>query len=97
MKTLQQLRATGYLPGGSLSHCLDVTPGKDEKDKDDSRDWSSDVASNLSMAVITRQTLLTAGLEERRDRPSEPAQGGGRDKVASLHRLQTEISVLNLN
>lgn len=44
----------GYLSRGSLSDCLDVIPGKDEKERDDSREWSSDDASAaLSMAAKT--------------------------------------------
>lgn len=43
-----------YLSRGWLSHCLDVMPGKDEKERDDSRDWSSDDASAaFSMAAKT--------------------------------------------
>lgn len=79
--------ATGYLSGGLLSHCLDVIPGKEEKDKDDNRDWSSDVASNLSMAVMTEQTPPSAWLEEMKPLPSQPER---RDtKLARrLHKLQ---------
>lgn len=62
------------LSSGLSSHWLDVTPGNDEKESDDSRDWSSDVASNLSMAVKTRQTPLSAWLENVKPRPF-PATG----------------------
>lgn len=57
--------ATGYLSSGLLSQCLDVIPGKEEKERDDSREWSSDVASNLSMAVKTTQTPQSACVAQR--------------------------------
>lgn len=66
-----------------MSHCLDVIPGKDEKDRDDSRDWSSDVASNLSMAIKTRQTSQSAWLKKTKPRPFRP-QGGRQKKIQQV-------------
>lgn len=43
--------ATGYLSDGRLLNCLDVIPGNEEMERDDSRDCSSDVSSGLSMSV----------------------------------------------
>ena len=63
-----------------MSHCLDVMPGKDEKERDDNRDWSSDVASNLSMAVKQGKHLSLRGWKKRKDEtPPLPAKGRVRD------------------
>lgn len=49
--------AAGYLSGGPLSNCLDVIPGNEEMERDDSRDCRSDVSSGLSMSVKTHHRL----------------------------------------
>lgn len=49
--------ATGYLSDGRLFNCLDVIPGNEEMERDDSRDCSSDVSSGLSMSVKTHHRL----------------------------------------
>ncbi|CAF89014.1 unnamed protein product, partial [Tetraodon nigroviridis] len=46
---------TGYLSGARLSSCLDVIPGNEEMERDDSRDWSSDESPGLSMRVNTHR------------------------------------------
>ena len=48
---------TTNLSGGRLSNCLDVIPGNEEMERDDSRDCSSDVSSGLSMSVNTHHRL----------------------------------------
>lgn len=71
-------RSEGYLSSGRLSHCLAVIPGNDEKEREDSRDWSSDVASEFSMAVKTHVGVY----EESQDVNSAPSnhREGGQER-----------------
>lgn len=68
-------RAEGYLSSGRLSHCLAVIPGNDEKERDDSRDWSSDVASELSMAEKTHVGVCEDS-QDVNPAPSNHREGG---------------------
>lgn len=83
-------RAEGYLSSGRLSHCLAVIPGNDEKERDDSRDWSSDVASDLSMAVKTHVGVC----EESQDVNPAPSNHRKKDRSVKFN-LPLQINSAN--
>lgn len=74
--------ATGYLSGGRLSNCLAVIPGNEEMERDESRDCSSDVPSDLSMSGNTHRRLT-----ETWPRLSSNHRGGGGEEANSTPNL----------
>lgn len=69
-----------------MSLCLDVIPGNEEKERDDNRDWSSDVASNLSMAVKdkTNTSVCVAGKDETPPLSTTGREGGRKGEMTTL-------------
>lgn len=63
---------------------MDVIPGNEEKDRDDSRDWSSDEASNLSMAANTRLHLSLRGWKRCNPASTNHREEGGVNRETSL-------------
>lgn len=80
-----------YPSTGPSSHCWDVIPGKEEKDRDASRDCSSDVASNVSMAEKRRSEHLSLrGYKKKKPgssafRNQRDGERGRRQQRHSLH------------
>lgn len=80
---LLHIRSIAVLANRSSSRCLAVTPGKDEKDGDESCDWGCNVATNLCMAVLRTQTAQSAWLPKDETLSLPTTREGRRMKLAS--------------